>query len=306
MRVVFMGTPAFAVPTLDAIVEAGHEVLGVVAQPDRPVGRGLQVQSPPVVERARALGLPVRQPKAVKTGAFPEWMETCGPDVAVVVAYGRILTPRLLAAPRLGCVNVHASLLPRYRGAAPIQWAVVRGERETGVTTMRMDEGLDTGDMLLRQATPIDPDETSEELSARLATMGAALLVETLARLGEITPQKQDDAGATFAPLLTVEDGRLDWSRPARALHDQVRGLQPWPGGFATLRGETLKVRRTRVAAEQEILGAPGEILAGPTLSVACGSGALEIALGQMPGKKAQEGRDLKNGLRLKPGETLS
>ncbi len=305
MRVVFMGTPAFAVPTLDALVEAGHELVGVVAQPDKPAGRGNQMVSPPVVQRARALGLEVRQPRAVKTGAFPEWLEGCGADVAVVIAYGRILTPRLLAAPRRGCVNVHASLLPRYRGAAPIQWAVVRGERETGITTMRMDEGLDTGDMLLKRAIPIGPDETADALASRLSALGAQLLLETLARLDEIVPEKQDDALATFAPLLTKEHGQLDWSRPARALHDQARGLQPWPGVFTTLRGETLKVARTTLVAEDGVAGAPGEIL-GPGLRVACGAGVLEIASGQMPGKKVQEGRDLMNGLRLKPGEVLS
>lgn len=304
MRVVFMGTPAFAVPTLDALVSAGHEVLAVVAQPDKPSGRGNVLTSPPTVERARALGLSVLQPKAVKSGAFPAWMEGCGAEVAVVVAYGRILTPRLLAAPRRGCVNVHASLLPKYRGAAPIQWAVVRGERETGVTTMLMDEGLDTGDMLLRRATPIGPDETAEELAGRLSVLGAELLVETLARFDEIVPEKQDPAAATLAPLLKKEDGLLDWARPARALHDQVRGLTPWPGGYTTLRAATLKVHRTRVLAEGGQAAAPGTVV-GPGLAVATGEGVLEIVEGQMPGKRAQPGRDLVNGLRLELGEVL-
>lgn len=304
MRVVFMGTPAFAVPTLDALVSAGHEVLAVVAQPDKPSGRGNVLTSPPTVERARALGLDVLQPKAVKSGAFPAWMEGCGADVAVVVAYGRILTPRLLAAPRRGCVNVHASLLPKYRGAAPIQWAVVRGERETGVTTMLMDEGLDTGDMLLRRATPIGPDETAEELAGRLSVLGADLLVETLARFDELVPEKQDPAAATLAPLLKKEDGLMDWARPARALHDQVRGLTPWPGGYTTLRAATLKVHRTRVLAEGGQAAAPGTVV-GPGLAVATGEGVLEIVEGQMPGKRAQPGRDLVNGLRLELGEVL-
>lgn len=305
MRVVFMGTPAFAVPTLDALVAAGHEVLGVVAQPDRPGGRGQQLVSPPTVQRARELGLEVRQPKAVKTGAFPEWLEGCGAELAVVVAYGRILTPRLLAAPRRGCVNVHASLLPKYRGAAPIQWAVVNGEAETGVTTMWMAEGLDTGDMLLRAATPIGPDEDAEALAARLSVLGAALLVETLARLDGIVPEPQDDALATFAPLLTREHGILDWTRPAAALHDQIRGLRPWPGTTTTLRGEALKVSRARVVAREDRAGAPGVVLAGPGLVVACGQGSLEILEGQAPGKRVQPGRDLVNGLRIRPGEVL-
>lgn len=306
MRVVFMGTPAFAVPTLDALVAAGHEVLGVVAQPDRPVGRGQQLASPPTVQRARALGLEVRQPKAVRTGAFPEWLETCGAELAVVVAYGRILTPRLLAAPRRGCVNVHASLLPRYRGAAPIQWAVVNGETETGVTTMKMAEGLDTGDMLLKASTPIGPDEDAEALATRLSVLGAALLVDTLARLDEIVPERQDDALATFAPLLTKEHGVLDWGRPAAALHDQIRGLRPWPGTTTTLRGEALKVSRARVLTRDGSAGTPGEVLAGPGLVVACGQGTLEIVEAQAPGKRVQPGRDLVNGLRIRPGELLT
>lgn len=304
MRVVFMGTPAFAVPTLDALVRVGHEVIGVVAQPDRPAGRGQHVLSPPTVTRARDLGIPVLQPKAVKTGAFPEWLESCGAEVAVVVAYGRILTPRLLAAPKRGCINVHASLLPRYRGAAPIQWAIVRGERETGVTTMQMNEGLDTGDMLLRRATPIDPDETAEALSIRLSVIGAELLIDTLDHLDEIVPEKQDDSQATFAPLLTKEDGLVDWSRPARAVHDQIRGLQPWPGATTTMRGEPFKLVRSAVVVEEGALAPPGTVV-GPGLHVACGEGTLEILLGQMPGKKVQAGHDLVNGLRIKPGEVL-
>lgn len=306
MRVVFMGTPAFAVPTLNAIVEAGHEVLGVVAQPDKPAGRGNALNVPPTVLRARELGLEVKQPKAVRSGAFPEWMESVGADVAVVVAYGRILTPRLLAAPRRGCLNVHASLLPKYRGAAPIQWSVVSGEAVTGVTTMQMAEGLDTGPMLLKAETPIGPDETSEDLAARLSVLGARLLVETLARLDALTPEPQDDALATFAPLIEREHGKIDWSRSARAIHDQARGLLPWPGTYAGFRGEVLKVVRTAVLADEGQHGAPGEVLAGPGLRIACGAGALEITQGQLPGKRAMPGRDLVNGARIKPGEVLT
>ena len=306
MRVDFMGTPEFAVATLDAVVAAGHEVLAVVAQPDKPVGRGKRLQSPATVVRARELGLPVRQPRAVRSGAFPDWMESCGADVAVVVAYGRILTPRLLAAPRRGCINVHASLLPKYRGAAPIQWAIVRGERETGVATQQMDVGLDTGDVLLDVRTPIGPDETAAELSARLAPMGAALLVETLARLDEIVPCPQDHAAATLAPLLTKDDGRLDWSRPAAALHDQARGLNPWPGAWTLLRGEVLKVHRTAVVAGDVAGSAPGAVLAtGGGLRVAAGDGILEIVEGQLPGKPRRSGRDLVNGARIEVGEVL-
>lgn len=303
MRVIFMGTPAFAVPTLDAVVEAGHEVLAVVAQPDKPAGRGNVLQSPATIERARALGLPTRQPKAVRSGAFPEWMESAGADVAVVVAYGRILTPRLLAAPKLGCVNVHASLLPKYRGAAPIQWAVVRGESETGVTTMRMDEGLDTGDMLLTARLDIGPDETAGELSVRLAALGAGLLVETLARLDEITPVTQDHAAATLAPLLSKDDGRIDWARPASELHNQVRGLQPWPGAWTVLRGDSFKIVRSRPRPDLDV--EPGALLLAGGLFVGTGAGALEILEGQLPGKRVASGRDLINGARLNDKEKL-
>ena len=258
MKVVFLGTPDFAVPTLDALVEAGHEVLAVVAQPDRPKGRGHRLVSPPTVARARELGLPVRQPRAVRRGPFPEWFEALGAEVAVVVAYGRILTPRLLAAPTRGCINVHASLLPRYRGAAPIQWAVIRGERETGVCTMQMDEGLDTGPVLLERRTAIGPDETAGELAGRLSAMGAELLVETLARLDALEPRAQDEALATHAPLLRKSDGVLDWAAPARAVHDRVRGTNPWPGGQTRFRGAPLKVWRTRL-----VEGAAGEVAPG-------------------------------------------
>lgn len=305
MRVVFMGTPAFAVPTLDALVAAGHEVLAVVSQPDRPSGRGRHVQSPPTVERARALGIPVKQPRAVRTGAFPAWIAGLEADVGVVVAYGRILVPAVLAAPRRGCVNVHGSLLPKYRGAAPIQWAVVNGEAETGITTMLMDAGLDTGDMLLKQATPIDPEETAVELADRLALIGASLLVETLARLDQIQPERQDDAAASLAPMLTREHGLLDWARPAGALHDQARGLQPWPGAWTQLRGEVLKVARTRLRPELGG-GAPGVVLdPAAGFLVGTGGGVLEILEGQLPGKRVQAGRDLVNGARIQAGERL-
>jgi methionyl-tRNA formyltransferase len=309
VRIVFMGTPEFAVPSLDAVVAAGHEVLAVVAQPDRPQGRGQQLRAPPTVERARELGLPVRQPKAVRSGPFPDWMEACGADVAVVVAYGRILTPRLLAAPRRGCINVHASLLPKYRGAAPIQWAVVEGEAVTGVCTMQMDEGLDTGDVLLRRELAIGPDETAGELSPRLAALGAALLVETLDRLDGIAPTPQEHARATLAPLLQKQDGVLDWSQAAQRLHDRVRGLNPWPGAQTGFRGQVLKVQRTRVVDYFPDLaprGAPGAVVeVGGRVVVACGSGALELVEVQLPGKKAVDGGSFARGAHLAPGEVL-
>lgn len=298
-----MGTPDFAVPTLDAIVAAGHEVVGVVARPDQPSGRGHKLQSPPTVLRARELGLVVKQPKAVRSGPFPEWVEACGADVGVVIAYGRILTPRLLGAPRRGCINVHASLLPRHRGAAPIHWAVIEGDAESGVCTMQMDEGLDTGDVLLEARTSVGPDETAGELWDRLAAMGASLLVETLDRLGEIVPQPQDHARATLAPPLTKETGRLDFGWSAQRVHDRVRGTNPWPGATAIFRGELLKIHRTAVVPGS---GAPGEIaIVGGRPIVACGEGAVELLEVQLPGRKRVDGRSFVNGTRVEAGERL-
>lgn len=300
MRLAFFGTPAFAVPTLDALVEAGHEVAAVVAQPDKPAGRGNHLVSPPTVVRARSLGIPTLQPVKVRSGEFPEAIEALGLEVAVVVAYGRILTPRLLTAPRRGCINVHASLLPRWRGAAPIQWSVVAGDAVTGVTTMQMAEGLDTGDMLLRAETPIGPEETAGELHDRLAPLGAALAVRTLAELDNLTPQPQDDALATLAPMLEREHGRLDWARPAAELHNRVRGLSPWPGTWTIFRGETLKILRARVA---EGAGEPGVVL--PGARVGTGQGLLELVEVHQAGRKAVRGVDWVNGARVAAGERL-
>jgi len=303
MRLVFMGTPEFAVPTLDALVAAGHEVLAVVAQPDRPKGRGKKLQSPATIERARQLGLPTRQPRAVRRGPFVEWMTSCGADVAVVVAYGRILIPELLTAPRLGCINVHASILPRYRGAAPIQWAIVRGERQTAVCTMQMAEGLDTGDVLLESRCPIGPDETAGQLHDRLMHMGAALAVETLDRIDQIAPKPQEHAAHTLAPLITREDARIDWSRSAQEIHNLVRGFHPWPVAWSMLGEERIKIWTSRVGSGE---GLPGNVIeAGQTVEVACGQGSLELVEVQLPGKRRQQTRDLVNAGRLQIGTVL-
>lgn len=299
MRLAFFGTPDFAVPSLRALVAAGHEVVLVVAQPDRPVGRGQKLASPPTIEAARALGLATAQPTKIKTGPFPELLRSLGLDAAVVVAYGRILTREHLGTPRLGCFNVHASLLPRWRGAAPIQWSILGGDTITGVTTMQMAEGLDTGDMLRKVETPIGPEETAGELHDRLMLLGAQLIVDTLADLPPPTPQ--DERLATFAPMLTKEMGRLDWARPAPELHRQVRGLSPWPGTYTGFRGDVLKVLRARVA---EGAGAPGEVL--PGARVATGAGAIELVEVQMPGKRPVSGADWMNGARVSPGEVLA
>ena len=308
MRVVFMGTPDFAVPTLNALVDAGHDIVCVVAQPDRPSGRGKKLKSPPTIVRARELGLRTWQPRAVRSGPFVEWFTTeMDADVAVVVAYGRILIPALLAAPKRGCINVHASLLPKFRGAAPIQWSLIEGEAETGICTMQMDAGLDTGDVLLRRSTPIDPDETGPELWERLSHLGAQALIDTLAQLDALTPVPQDHARHTLAPLLKKHDGQLDFHQSATQVHNRVRGVNPWPSGQCSFRGATLRIHRTRVIETGGEHGVPGTVLeAGKRLVVACGTGTLEVLLGQLPGKPRRSGRDLVNGARIATGEVLT
>lgn len=299
MRIVFMGTPAFAVPTLRAIASR-HEVVAVVAQPDRPSGRGQGVVAPATVVAAGELGLAVLQPAKLKSGDFPAAFEALHADVAVVVAYGRILPGRLLAAPKRGCINVHASLLPRWRGAAPIQWSVLAGDEETGVTTMRMAEGLDTGDILLQEATPIGPEETAPELFLRLAAMGADLLVRTLDELDGLQPVPQPGLGVTLAPPLTREQAIVDWSASAAEIARKVRGLAGWPGTTTVFRGEVLKVLRVRVVAGT---GLPGAVIRAGV--VAAGTDAIELVEVQMPGRRAVRGADWANGSRVVTGERL-
>ena len=220
MRIIFMGTPDFAVPSLNALVDAGHDVICVVAQPDKPKGRGKKMVSPPTIERARQLGIPTRQPRRVRKGPFVEWMQGAQADLAVVVAYGRILRPNLLEAPKRGCINVHASLLPKYRGAAPIHWAVINGEQKTGVCTMQMDVGMDTGDVLLTRETEISSEENTGSLWERLSKLGASTLIETLESLDKITPQPQDHSQSTHAPMLQKSDGCIDWTQNAQRIYN--------------------------------------------------------------------------------------
>src|ERR1051326_6100914 len=289
LRLVFLGTPAFAVPTLEAIARADHDVPLVVTQPDRPRGRGQSAAAPPVKEAAQRLGIEVYQPERVRRPEAVERLRSIGAGAMVVVGYGQIIPQNVIDLAPHGIINVHASLLPKYRGAGPIQWAIVNGETRPGVTTMRIDAGLDTGDMLLKAETDIGPEENAVELGRRLSVQGADLLVETLARLNEIVPEKQDPAQATHAPLLKKEDGRIDWSLPAAAIHNRVRGLQIMPGAYTTFRGHTLHIWKSHVS------GRPGL----KPWAVACGTGALELLEVQLEGRKRLSASDFANGQHL-------
>lgn len=319
-RAIFFGSPAFAVPSLEA-AHAIAEVVGVVCQPDKPAGRGLTLTPPAVKVRAMELGLPVEQPVKLKTGEFAEWVRAQRADVALVVAYGRILRRDVLDGPRLGCVNVHASLLPKYRGAAPITWAVVKGETETGVTLMKLDEGMDTGPTFARVTTPIGSEETAGELSERLARIGGQAVNESLGRYVaggyELVPQ--DNAGATTAPMLTKDDGRIDWTIDARRVHDHVRGMNPWPGAFTTARGRPLKVHATRVLATGAGSGeepssaprsgsSPGQVVLADKsrMLVACGAGGIvELLTVQPEGKRAMRASEWAIGRGAAEGDVL-
>ena len=313
-----MGTPESAVPTLRRCVEAGHEVLGVWTQPDRPAGRGNRLKSSPVKEYALSQGLEVHQPSKVRTEEALSLFTAREFDAAVVVAYGRILPPAFLRAPRLGCVNVHFSLLPKYRGAAPVNWAIVRGERETGVTTMLMDEGLDTGPVLLQSTTLIEEGETAPHLLERLSHEGADLLAETLSRFGEIEPRAQADEDATLAPILRREDGLVDWTLDASEIERRVRGFQPWPNAHTVYQERRLILWRAEAAGREAGLGdavpgdetdaAAGTLVSarGDELVVACGGGtSLRVLELQPEGKQRMRSRDFINGSRARAGERL-
>ena len=307
MRLVFLGTPEFAVPTLTAVVAAGHQVLEVVTQPDRPAGRGQQLAASPVKQAALRLGLPVWQPERIKHPEVVSRLAALQPTAMVVVGYGQIIPQAVIDIPPLGIINVHASLLPRYRGAAPIQWAIARGETRTGVTTMRIDAGLDTGDILLQREADIGAEETALELAPRLASIGAALLVETLAGLeaGAIVPVPQDSSQATHAPLLKKEDGLIDWTRPAPEIHNRVRGLLPWPGCYIGFRGQLLRI--WRALPGDDAAGAPGTLrTAKGRLWVVCGEGSsLELLEVQLEGRKQMPAAAFLSGQRLSQNETL-
>lgn len=291
MRIVFMGTPDFAVPSLKALVEAGHEVCGVFTQPDKPKNRGMKLQQPPVKEYALSIGVPVFQPVKLRDGEALGILRELAPDMIVVAAYGKLLPVDILELPRLGCINVHSSLLPKYRGAAPINWAILNGEDETGVTIMYMAEGMDTGDILAQAATPIDISENAAQLFERLAHLGAELLIKTVEQIsaGSVRAVPQDDSLSSHAPMLSKELSPMDWGRTARQLHDQVRGLYPWPAATTVLDGTRCRILRTALL-EEGTDQKPGTVLRADkkSLRVACGSGGvLEILELQPDGKKA-------------------
>jgi methionyl-tRNA formyltransferase len=309
MRIVFCGTPEFAVPSLRRLsTHPEISVEAVITQPDRPRGRGQTVTSSPVKEAALAAGLHVYQPETIKSESSQEFLERIAPDAVVIIAYGQIVAARLLAIPRLGWINVHGSLLPRYRGAAPIQWAIANGETSTGVTTMQIDAGMDTGPILSQSELDIGPDETAPELYARMSEAGSELVVETLLKFGraEIAPIPQNSANASYAPILKKEDGRIEWSRTAQQIYNRIRGFTPWPGAYTTFRGQTCHVwgRPVKIVAGQNRVE-PGELgSSGKEIYVVCGESThLRVESIQLEGRKRVSAEEFANGARLAPAD---
>lgn len=298
MRIVFMGTPDFAVPCLQALIDDGHDVCAVFTQPDKPKGRHGVLSAPPVKELALKYDIPVYQPDSLKNDEIKSFFASLGADLALVVAYGKILPEEFLNAPKYGCINMHASLLPKLRGAAPIQWSIINGEKRSGVTAMQMDKGLDTGDILLSESVEIRDDETAQELHDELSVLGAQVMRKTLLMLqrGELSPVRQDDSNSTYAPILAKELSAIDWQKSALQIHNQIRGLYPWPGASAVLNGKTLKIHSAKLLGKTE--GEPGEVVFNDRrLCVACGDGnAVELLVIQAPGKKAMPVTDYLRG----------
>ncbi|TNF63750.1 MAG: methionyl-tRNA formyltransferase [Rhodobacteraceae bacterium] len=301
MKVVFMGTPDFSVPALDALVAAGHEIACVYTQPPRPAGRGKKDRPSPVQVRAQALGLPVRHPVSLKSAEVQAEFAALRAEIAVVVAYGLILPRAVLDAPARGCLNIHASLLPRWRGAAPIHRAIMAGDAETGVCIMRMEEGLDTGPVLLCEATPIDPAETTGELHDRLSAIGARAIVAALSRIDDLTPRPQPEAGVTYAAKIDKAEAHVDWTRPAAEVDRRIRGLSPFPGAWTEIQGERVKLLACRLTEGQ---GAPGEVL-DDRLTIACGTGAVGLLRLQRAGKGPQDRDEFLRGFPVPRGTQL-
>ena len=300
MRLIYMGTPQFAVSPLRSLAATGNEIAGVVTRTDKPSGRGRHVASPPVKLAASELGLAVYQPKRVKAPEFIDLLRNIGPDLIIVAAYGQMIPKEILMLPQFGCVNIHASLLPLYRGAAPVNWAIIRGERETGDTLMRMDEGMDTGPILMQQRIPINTDDTAGTLTDKLSALGAQLITAAVPLLasGKLIPVPQDNAQATMAPLLKKEDGLIDWSLAAREIHDRVRGLSPWPGAYGYLDGKTVRIIATEV---HDGVGEPGTLYERDIniLEAGTGSGLLRIMVLQPEGKRPMTAGEFIRGHRV-------
>lgn len=308
MRIVFMGTPDFSVPALESLVSGGHQVIAVVTQPDKPKGRGKAVLMTPVKEKALELGIPVYQPVKVREESFITMLEEMKPDAIVVVAFGQILSKRILDIPKYGCINIHASLLPKYRGAAPIQWAVINGETETGITTMVMDTGIDTGDMLEKVIIPVDPDETGGSLHDKLSVAGGRLILSTLqkAEEGTLVRMPQTDEGTCYAKMLTKSLGDIDWSQSAEQIERLIRGLNPWPSAYTSLNGKTLKIWQAQVLAD-EYEGALGQVVKAVKgdLLVKTGKGSLRITSLQLEGKKRMDTDAFLRGYPVEAGTVL-
>ncbi|MCR4615230.1 MAG: methionyl-tRNA formyltransferase [Clostridiales bacterium] len=307
MNIVFMGTPEFSVACLQRLIDDGHNVLGVYTQPDKPCGRGHNLTPPPVKVLAQSNNIPVFQPVTLKDEAVVEELRRIDPQLIIVVAYGKILPQSVIDLPEYGCINIHASLLPRYRGAAPIQWCVLNGEKTTGITSMQMDAGLDTGDMLIKREIEIGENETSGELHDRLSLLGAEVMSDTIKQLeaGTLSPQKQDDSASNYAPMLTKALCPIDWNDTARNIHNKVRGLSPWPVATTSYNGKNFKIHATEIISGHE--GKPGEVVDNKgRLVVACGDGLLEIKILQAEGKKAMPAKDFLAGNKIETGSFLS
>jgi methionyl-tRNA formyltransferase len=309
MKLVFCGTPQFAVPTLLALIDAGHEIALTLTQPDRPSGRGMQLTAPPAKQMAEAAGLEVFQPEKIKNNQeLRDRLTAIAPDAIIVVAYGRIIPKWMLDLPRFGNINLHGSLLPKYRGAAPIQWAIARGETVTGVTTMRLDEGLDTGDMLMRREVPVGPGETAEDLYPKLSQIGAEVMIQTLQGLlaGSIRPEKQDHSGASLAPILTRDDGRIDFARTAKEIYDRWRGFQPWPGAWTVIDGKKLLVSKMLPSHVGATATAGVAHIEQGRLFAGCGESTwISLEEVQLEGKKRMPAEDFLRGFPLKSGDRL-
>jgi len=307
MKIVFMGTPGFAVPSLNALIESEDEVVGVVTKTDKPQGRGQRIESPPIKILSQQYGIPILQPEKLKTEEFFNELKSFNPDLICVTAYGKILPKNILELPPRGGINVHASLLPKYRGAAPINWAIINGEKNTGITTMLMDEGMDTGDILLQEEMPIDEEDTGETLSEKLSHIGAELLIQTIKLLKEnkLSPIPQDHSKATYASMLKKEDGLIDWSKSAQEIRNSIRGTLPWPGAYTFLEGKNLKIYRAIVSLGQ---GKPGLVIISTrgTLRVATGAGAIDIHELQIEGGKRLPIEAFLSGRKIKEGIILS